>query len=505
LERLELKSIRVSPALLEFVTRLLLVPAIMLLLQVVATIGLRMTFPLALDWLEGSQIYHGYRLLHGLDLYRVDTSGFLPHPYPPAHPAVLAAVGAVFGLDYLTARAVSVAAWAAAALLLAGQVWRHWPDRQLRVAMAVVTLGYFAATYRMTEGWVDAARVDSLALFFAVLAAVPLAGQRLSWPGLLLSALVASLAIYTKQTTVFLAVGLCVIVARRDLKKGIALAATMGIICVVALVALEVVTEGGFLPWLLNTRHHKIHPDQFFYGPLKVITWAPFLLLLPLILGRWRRGARLSPRAALWAGLLLAAVPASILPLAKKGGALNSLLPLWFLAGPAVLLLLGDLARRADEKTRRRITAAVMIFQAVYFPFFFFKPSKAVPVEPERQRAAALNEAVASLEGGVICPLYPFVPVRNGHDMAQASWLAHNDAMWADMPGVTADSYRAWLLGSRPRWILLTDPSVEQEQKVREMIRGRYVLDRQLSAPSWDGRWQSNPLPRMLYRRVEDR
>ena len=70
------------------------------------------------------------------------------------------------------------------------------------------------------------------------------------------------------------------------------------------------------------------------------------------------------------------------------------------------------------------------------------------------------------------------------------------------MPGVTAEAYVAWLFDQNPRWLLLTD-GVKQEQKVHEMIRGRYRLHRRLPAPSWAGRWQSNPLPRLLYRRAD--
>lgn len=487
------------PALLTAVSLLLLVPAALLLGLVAVTMAQRLTFPLDLDWLEGSQIYHAYRVLHGLPLYRLETSGFLPHPYPPAHPLLLAAVGAVFGLDYVSARAVSIVAFAGAALVLVHQVWRHWPGGRSRAAMALVAAGYFAATYRMTEGWFDAARVDSLALAFAVLAAAPLASKRLGWRAILLSAVFASLAMYTKQTTVFFALGICLMVALRDRKKGLILAAAMAALCTAALLALQYRTDGAFLPWLLNTRHHKIHPDNFLTGPWLIITWAPFIGLLPLLV---RRG-RSSARAALWLGLFLAAVPASLLPLAKRGGALNSLMPIWLLAGPVVLILLADLARRSGEAARRGLVAAVLIFQAAYFPFFFFDPARARPGAEGRRQAESLNRAVAALDGGVICPLYPFVPVRNGQPTPQASWLAHGDAMWADMPGVSSASYAGWLRRVRPKWILLTDDTVEQEAEVRRMIGARYTLDRELAAPRWDGRWQSNPLPRWLYRRLD--
>ena len=360
-----------------------------------------------------------------------------------------------------------------------------------------MTCGCVAATYAMVTGWYDTARVDSLALALVLLAAAPLARRDPGWARVLLSAALACAAIYTKQTTVFFAAALCVVVFLQHRRKGLAMAAAMGLICLAALLTLQQVTGGGFLVWLMNMRHHVFHPLGLLEGLWVLLSRAPFLLLLPWLV---RRG--LSAPAVLMLALLAAALPAGLIPYAKQGGSTNSLIPVWFLAGPTVLLLLGERLRGRAAGVRRGALVMVLAFQVVYLPFFFFSPARAWQDAAGLARARALNRVVAGLEGGVVCPVNPFLPVRNGHRTPQAGWISHTDAMWAGMPGVTPESYARWLRGTGARWLLLTgEPVNKQEARLRRLIEETYVLERTIGAPSWDGMWQTNPLPGVLLRR----
>ena len=494
---------RRRPGLSFILSLVLLVPAALLMVLAAAAIAGRMGFPMAFDWLEGNQIYHAYRLLHGQAIYRLDTSGFLPHPYPPAHILLVAASGALFGLDYASARAVSVAAYVIAALVLTYQVWSHWPGRRGRVLLALVSAGYIAGTYGLVRGWYDIARVDSLALVFVILAAAPLAAEKIRWRDIVISALFASLAVYTKQTNVLFAAGLCVLVLRRDPRKGVGLALIMGTVCAVALLLLEHLTRGAFLTWLFNTRHHAVSVERLLEGAWEVLLGAPFLILVPFLLGAGKGRSRLSARAMLWLALLLLAIPTGLIPFSKRGGYLNSLMPIWFLAGPTILILIAELARSTRETTRQGILATVMIVQAVLLSLLIFDPDNPLPGAQERQRAQAMNRTIAGLKGGVVCPIYPLLPVRNGHRTDQASWISHTDAMWAKMPGVTASSYMAWLHGVRPRWLLLTDESAEEAVALLDAVGTSYKFHREIPAPAWGDGWMGHPVPRRLYRLVE--
>jgi hypothetical protein len=119
-------------------------PAVWHIVTFVATLRARMAFPLDLEWMEGAQIYHAYRIIHGLYLYGDPARGFATFPYPPLYWLVVAAFGSVFGLDYVTGRAVSVACLVGATAILVGVVARRAktrPDACLQALLVVAGIG----------------------------------------------------------------------------------------------------------------------------------------------------------------------------------------------------------------------------------------------------------------------------------------------------------------------------------------------------------------------------
>ena len=93
----------------------------------------RIGYPYDLEWLEGATLWHAQRLLDGQPIYAPPSLDFVPHPYTPLYPWLLALLGRVFGVSYVVGRALSVAAFAGA--LVVG--WRFC--RRLRVTRALAT------------------------------------------------------------------------------------------------------------------------------------------------------------------------------------------------------------------------------------------------------------------------------------------------------------------------------------------------------------------------------
>src|SRR5262249_8171714 len=147
------------------------------------------------------------------------------------------------------------------------------------------------------------------------------------------------------------------------------------------------------------------------------------------------------------------------------------------------LMIAGDLVRASrDATTRERIVVTLMAFQAVFLALYLYSPHEAAPSEEVRRDAEALNRAVAALEGGVVCPLSPFLPLRNGHQTPQAHFIAHIDAMNAHMAGVTTGSYVSWIIRERPRWVLLDDR--KEEAPLRRLLATNYEFARKLPGPT---------------------
>src|SRR5438093_9378086 len=71
----------------------------------------RLVYPYDLEWMEGGMLCHALRLVHGEPIYAEPSARFVSFAYVPLYPAVLRALSPSFGLGYLPARSVSVAAF----------------------------------------------------------------------------------------------------------------------------------------------------------------------------------------------------------------------------------------------------------------------------------------------------------------------------------------------------------------------------------------------------------
>ena len=90
----------------------------------------RIAYPYDLEWMEGGMLCHALRLLQGQSIYVPPSVDFIPHLYTPLYPMLLAALGKLTGdVGYLSARAVSVTAFAAALLLAGAWAYREGGSR----------------------------------------------------------------------------------------------------------------------------------------------------------------------------------------------------------------------------------------------------------------------------------------------------------------------------------------------------------------------------------------
>jgi hypothetical protein len=125
--------------------------------------AVRASYPYDLEWMEGGMLVHAWRLQHGLPLYPPPGPDFIPFIYPPGYPALLAALGSVFGLGAPLGRAVSLVSTGLACGALGFVVERRTGSRVAAVLGAAVFLGCYADT----GAFYDLVRND--ALFVALL------------------------------------------------------------------------------------------------------------------------------------------------------------------------------------------------------------------------------------------------------------------------------------------------------------------------------------------------
>ncbi|MEQ1508239.1 MAG: glycosyltransferase family 39 protein, partial [Myxococcota bacterium] len=205
----------------------------------------RLHYPFDLEWMEGGMLAHAWRISHGLPLYVAPNPEFVPFVYPPGYSAVVAAIGAVVGLELPVGRGVSIAAIVAAAAAIGFAVRRSGGPWVVAAAAAMAFLG----TYPQAGAFYDIVRPDALSVALAgwavVLGAEP--GRRAAiGAGLLLAA-----AFLVKQNEALLGLPIALGIALRSPRDAAAFVAASAGPALAAVGLLEWSSGGGFLTWML--------------------------------------------------------------------------------------------------------------------------------------------------------------------------------------------------------------------------------------------------------------
>lgn len=339
--------------------------ALMLVLgaQLVGVWAARLSYPYDLEWMEGGMLVHAWRLLEGRPVHTPPTPEWIPFLYPTGYPAVVAALGAVFGLSMGLARAVSLVGTLAAASaipFLTARAGRGvWPG----VVGAVVFLG----TYRASGAFMDLVRLDGLMIgLIAWSVALAADGRRGTAPA---SALLLCGAYLVKHSAAVFGLPLALAIAHRDGRAaGLRFAAWSGLPALAITAAQQWASGGATLRYLIGVpASHEMVWSRAFPGTGLDYGWA-IPLVGPLAAGALlAAAARGAPEArrrlALWGALVcvILALAGGILVPGQRG------LPpktWWTLAGGQATALLGAWAAalvlsRALRPASWRLTLAL--------------------------------------------------------------------------------------------------------------------------------------------------
>jgi hypothetical protein len=450
-------------------------------IQFARTIAGRITYPGDLEWMEGGQLYHAYRILHGLPLYGPCADGFIPFPYPPVHAAVVAGAGALFGLDYLVARLVSVGAFTLCCVVLCREVARTSRTATQRWVTMALAAGSLAASYPYTGTWYDLIRVDSVfvALLFggAALSLPPGKGgavrRRLSGPRIAVCAVVLCGALFSKQTAVLFIPWIVLFAIWRDWRSGLWLAGATGALSVTLLGLFQWSSDGYFWTFMVTvmSRHELIYA-QTLTNALRLLMIHPYLPLVALVaLWLWRKG-KLRLRVIFWAGMLASAMVASLATSTKTAAAANNIMTAALLSGPVALMVVLDMLAAMPRRhfARWLSTAGLAIVAILLLREQIYRPDMFVPPAGHWKRVRAFNELVASLDGGVLIPAHPFIAIRNGHRNVQIHEQGHVDVLGAGLESLDIVDCVAQL---DARWLILNAPS---ELYLKALLTTHYQL-----------------------------
>jgi hypothetical protein len=410
----------------------------------------RLIYPIDLEWCEGGSLYQASRVLQGLPVYTRDDPTWAPFPYPPAHTLLLALVGLI-KLDFWSGRLVSIVFFALLGVTVFQQIYRHLGRSCFGIAAGILSVTTIVCGFPVVGQFYDLVRVDTMMMALSVVGVARVAesnGQRKS---LWTTAAILCAAIFTKQTAIFFVgwAGLFALIHRP--RYGLRLALATGALSLLLLGLGQWVTHGDLWFWTVSgLEKHSVEDARVMQGLRQVWQYAPFVAVLPFVLLGLALRGWLSPRALLWSGCLMVALPASLLPYAKVGGYDNNLMPLVVLAGPVASLLAADLAKQRSilGPLARWGLLAGLVWFVESRPL---KPQAYLPDAQKTRAARELNAIVASLDGGVVVPYLAFLPGHNGH--TNRHW--HSMVVWdAEWRGQHLDEIEA-LEKSKARWVLL--------------------------------------------------
>ena len=242
---------------------------------ILVVFALRVGFPLELEWMEGGTLQQAWRVQQGLPVYGPPAPDFVPFLYTPLYPALVAALGYVFPLDFALARAVSILAVAATCAGL----WRLCAIEAKPRAHRAMAVGLFLSGYVFSFRWLDLARGDALFLALVLWGLIVLRESEGSWRKAVLAGVLVAAAFWTKQTAaVFvIASGLAgLLIAPRQIWV---YAGTIALIDGGGVLLGQALTEGWLWTWIYEMHQTHAFNDERF----RTKTWGMFLHAAPFM------------------------------------------------------------------------------------------------------------------------------------------------------------------------------------------------------------------------------
>jgi 4-amino-4-deoxy-L-arabinose transferase-like glycosyltransferase len=392
----------------------------------------RVTFPFDLEWMEGGMVDHMLRVREGLPLYVAPSFEFVPFIYAPLFYWLGAAASYVTGVGPVALRSVAVLSIIVTCVAAFALIQRATRSR----AAACIAVGTFLATYELSGGWMDIARVDSTFLAIQT-CAVWIALSERRWAIVAAGALVP-LTFLTKQYGAIVVGPIALhYLLNRGWRASAAFTAVAGTLGVLATFLLQASSAGWFWFWTFSVpaRHASIGRSVTELLNEMVLQPAPLAATLAL-LGGFMLAQRLWRDRRSESGLLLsyAAVLAvqAIASYRHAGSYLNCLMPLHL----ALALLIGFAAAYAPRVGGAFLQGSVLAVLGLQLLLWTYSPGRWIPSRKDRVEAERLTAMLQEEPGRTLFAFRGFFGAP-GANPPHAHQMAIGDLIQADYPELT--------------------------------------------------------------------
>lgn len=373
----------------------------------------RISYPYELEAMEGGMVDHVLQILGGGKLYGPPSIHFVPYAYPPLFYYLAALLSRLLPVGFFPLRLISFVASLGILGLIYRFVRRETGDR----AWALTAAGLFAATYKLSDAWLDLARIDSLFLLLVLLFAY-LVRFRPARAVYAAAALVLLLAMLTKQSALLIALPLLAYAAMCRKPGWQWLLGLSTALIGVTLWALNLLHQGWYKYYIFDLTGQRWSKkfisrrilgfwSDDMLGPLAVAV----LLFLAFLVFEWssEEKNRLLFYTAFAAGMIGTAW-FSRLEYGAYGNALLS---------AHALLAIGfglALARFWQNSGATAPPANVFLFivALIQFALLAYNPLSLIPNAADREAGDRLVASLAAMPGDVMVPGHGFLPYLAG-------------------------------------------------------------------------------------------
>ncbi len=396
----------------ERVARLVVLAAALVPIGVYLWVALhQIGYPYELEWLEGGSVEVAARVFHGHNIYVAPSLHYVPYPYTPLYYWVTGLLAHVTGIGFFPLRLVSFLSSLGCFGLLFKMVQTETGD----AVAGTVAAGLFAATYQVSESWLDIGRVDSLSLLL-LLAAVAVGRRAERFPAAVLVGLLIFASFFTKQSALLAALPLVVllIVVRR--RTGLVVLATLATTVVGSTLLMNAVTHDWYGYYAISELLHQGVAQGALSKFVRVdmlakFGWAIALGVAGLATGLWRRPTRTA--WSYWVAAAVGFVGSSLVSRLHSGGAPNVLIPAY--AAIALLAALGyDALRRSDLGPPTAVGVAVVFVVVVQLALRMGHPAHLIPSAADAEAGRRFVAQVAATPGPVLVYDHPWYETMAG-------------------------------------------------------------------------------------------
>jgi dolichyl-phosphate-mannose-protein mannosyltransferase len=424
---------------------------------------LRLRYPYHLEWMEGGAFCQVRWILSGHPLYVHPRLRFAPFTYTPLYFYLSAAFAAVLGEGLFPLRLVSF-------LSSLGCFWFLFllGSRASSRAAGLLSAGLFAATFAISGGWFDLARVDSLFLLF-ILAGVHLVRFGRSHRAAVGAAALLTLGYLTKQSALIVAAPLALWSLLARPRWFLTFAGTLAALVLGGTLLLDRLHHGWF--WFYNFELPLAFPAirlpllQFLgrdiLAPLAIAVPLAALYLLLLVRRPWRTEQLFYPLFYPLLGLGMLAI--AYLSRRKAGGFLNDLIPAYAFVALLFGLAVDELRRRSTGNITHMVNIALSTLCIAQFVLLSYDPRAQLPSPADRRAGDEIVSRLRAIQGDVLLPEFSYLAGLAGkpiyaNSMATLDILRGKDRtlareMLQELQGAVQNDRFAALLFAMPDWL----------------------------------------------------